>query len=94
MDGDEICALKKDLRAQGFNLYVYSHTAGSRVPEHRHNYHVLHVVLFGKLCLHIDGKDVVLGPGDRYNIPPASPHSADVVGDDTVICMDATKFEH
>jgi quercetin dioxygenase-like cupin family protein len=48
-------------------------------------------VLQGRLRIGWDGGSVVLEPGDMIEIPAGVSHSAEVVDDQTVLSLDATK---
>ena len=38
------------------------------------------------------GKKFILGPGDMLLVPAGTIHTAEVIGDDSVISLDATKY--
>ena len=59
---------------------------GYTVPTHSHINEQLSFIEEGRLKFVLDGKEVVVGPGQLLLIPPSVPHSAealeDVVGTD------------
>ncbi len=61
---------------------------GCRVPTHSHENEQISHVIKGKLRFVIDDEPVEIGPGETLLIPPNVPHSAEVVGDETVIDYD------
>jgi quercetin dioxygenase-like cupin family protein len=49
---------------------------GCLVPEHSHHNEQLSMMSEGRLKFVIDGKELVLNPGEALRIPPHVPHSA------------------
>ena len=90
MDSQDVTNLKKQLREQGYNIYVHSHPAGMCFPEHKHDHHTLHVILSGSMNIRVDGKEHVLESGDQIEIPANILHTAEV-GETPVVCIDARK---
>ena len=91
MDSDQIAAIKKQLKEEGYNIYVYSYPDGMLFPTHSHEHETIHVVLSGSMKISMDGADYILTPGERFLIPPQQQHSAEVLGTSPVICLDATR---
>lgn len=91
MEHQEVTNLKKQLREQGYNLYVHSHPAGTFFPEHKRPHVTLHIILAGSLRVVIDGDETVLNVGERLEIPANTMYSAEVVGESPVVCIDARK---
>ena len=48
-------------------------------------------VVAGRFRMTMGGTSVVLGPGDRLAVPRGTRHAAEVVGDETVISLDAIR---
>jgi quercetin dioxygenase-like cupin family protein len=61
---------------------------GCAVPEHAHENEQISHVLKGRLRFVVDGKTFEIGPGESLLIPPNAPHSAEVLGDETVYDYD------
>ena len=61
---------------------------GCRVPRHSHIHEQISHVLRGRLRFEVDGEAVEVGPGETLLIPSHVPHSAEVIGDDTVLDYD------
>ena len=91
MDGEQITAIKHQLKDDGYNIYVYSFPGGMCFPVHSHDYDTIHIVLSGSLKISMNGSDFFLTPGERFTIPANTPHSAEILGDTPVVCLDATK---
>ncbi|MEK6712002.1 MAG: cupin domain-containing protein [Nitrospinota bacterium] len=61
---------------------------GCKVPRHSHIHEQISHCLRGRLRFDVDGEVVEIGPGETLLIPPHVPHSAEVVGEETVIDYD------
>jgi mannose-6-phosphate isomerase-like protein (cupin superfamily) len=91
MDSETIANLKQQLKTEGYNIYVYSYPGGMCFPMHMHDHDTIHVVLSGSLKVSMDGADHYLTPGERFTIPARTMHSAEIIGEMPVVCLDATK---
>ena len=91
MDFDQVTSIKHALRGEGYNLYVYSYPGGMCFPRHSHNHDTIHVVLSGTVKIVIDGTEHILKLGERFAIAAGTVHSAEVLGDIPLICIDATR---
>ena len=94
MDIEEITAIKHKLRDEGYNIYVYSYPGGMCFPHHVHAHDTIHIVLSGTLKVSLNGTEHILQQGERFLIPAGHDHSAEVLGDLAVVCVDATKPAH
>ncbi len=54
---------------------------GCIVPMHSHENEQLSTILEGKLKFWIDGKEIVVRPGEVLTIPPGMPHKAEALED-------------
>ncbi len=54
---------------------------GSVVPEHHHHNEQISTMHEGRLKFIIDGKELILNPGESLRIPPNVPHSAEALDD-------------
>jgi quercetin dioxygenase-like cupin family protein len=61
---------------------------GCKVPEHSHENEQISHVLKGRLRFVVDGETIEVGPGDILLIPPHAAHSAEVLGEETVLDYD------
>ncbi len=61
---------------------------GCLVPMHSHEHEQISHVIQGRLRFVVDEEAVEIGPGETLLIPPNVPHSAEVVGDETVLDYD------
>ena len=61
------------------HIYEWQDKPGIIYPEHTHRGKVTIFITEGSIELTISGEVLSLRPGDRFNVPPNTPHSA-VVG--------------
>jgi len=93
MTSEDIAAIKHELKEEGYNIYVYSYPNGMYFPPHSHEHDTTHVLFSGAIKVCMNGEEHVLEPGKRFVIPAYVQHSAEVLGDMPVVCLDATKPE-
>jgi quercetin dioxygenase-like cupin family protein len=84
-------AMRERLEAEGFLVSLYHYSPGTYFPAHTHSVDKKDTVLRGRLQIGWDGGWAVLEPGDMIEIPAGFSHSAEVVGSETVISLDATR---
>lgn len=87
---DEL-ALREELEGRGFRVSRYVYPPGTEFPEHTHGVDKVDAVVSGRFRVSLQGDDVVLGPGDRVEVPAGTPHTAEVVGDEPVVSLDAAR---
>jgi quercetin dioxygenase-like cupin family protein len=63
---------------------------------HAHEYPEVRVIVRGRLRVGLPetGEEIVLGPGDRLDLPANVPHWADVNGNGPVVYLSASKIGH
>ncbi len=67
------------LEKEGWShIYEWSDAPGTEYPEHSHRDKVVIFITEGSLTLRIKGEAKELRAGDRYDIPPQTPHAATV----------------
>ncbi len=91
MDIDQVTSIKHELREEGYNIYVYSYPGGMCFPRHSHTHDTIHIVLSGTVKIVIDGTEYFPKSGERFPISAGTVHSAEVLGDTPLICIDATR---
>lgn len=74
--------------AEGLVPRTWSNEPGYTYGEHRHPFHKVLFCVEGAITFHIPDGDVRLGPGDRLDLSPDTPHGA-TVGPEGVSCMEA-----
>ena len=84
--------LQRRLEAQGYRVTRYVYPPGTYFPPHSHAADKIDAVLTGRFQLTVQGEDVVLTAGDCLAVPKGVQHSAAVIGNDSVISLDAIKL--
>jgi len=79
------------LEQGGYEVVRYTYPPGTRFSRHTHSYDKKDGVLSGRFRVWGDGWDVVLEAGDYLEVPAGTPHSAEVVGNEAVASLDASK---
>ena len=69
--------------------YVYP--PGTVFPDHAHSRDKIDAVVSGTFRMIVEGHAMVLGAGDCLTVPSGTVHSAEVVGDEPVVSLDATR---
>ena len=83
--------LREQLSARGYHVSRYIYPPGTRFPDHTHTFAKIEVVLGGQFRMTMEGKTVVLEPGQAIHVPEDIVHSAEVVGTQPVVSLDAVK---
>ena len=83
--------LRALLEARGYAVARYAYPPGTRFPPHTHGVAKIDAVLEGVFRMGMNGQFVDLGPGDWLEVPAGAEHSAEVVGDATVVSLDAVR---
>jgi quercetin dioxygenase-like cupin family protein len=87
MNRDDILAA---FRAEGLAPHAWSNGPGYRYGEHEHPYNKVLFCVEGSITFHTPDGDVLLHPGDRFDLPPHTRHAA-TVGPEGVTCLEAAK---
>jgi quercetin dioxygenase-like cupin family protein len=61
------------------------------IPDHRHPFDEIRVVMDGALFMNISGNQILLRPGDRIDIPANTRHSFAADGDSACACIVASR---
>lgn len=78
------------LDAEGLEVTEWHDDAGASYEEHHHPLAETRIVLDGTMTIVVSGHEHTLGPGDRIDLAPGEPHSAQV-GPEGVHYLAATK---
>ena len=84
-------AMRKKLQDRGYSLTCYHYPPGTYFPDHTHEFDKIDAVLAGQFRMTIDSQSVVLKAGDCLVVPKRVIHSAEVVGSETVVSLDAIR---
>ncbi len=69
--------LTKQLQEEGFDdVYVWEDGPDMNYPPHQHPAVSAHIILTGEMTVTVDGKTTTYKPGERFDIPGKTPHSA------------------
>ncbi len=85
-------ALRRKLQARGYQVTRYVYPPGSYFADHAHEVDKIDAVLSGRFRMRMQGLSVDLQAGDALVVPKGSVHSAEVVGDEAVVSLDAVKL--
>jgi quercetin dioxygenase-like cupin family protein len=83
---------RRRLEAEGYTVARYDYPPGTCFRDHTHAFDKKDAVLGGRFLIRAAGREFLLGPGDALPVPAGTIHSAEAVGDETVISLDASKF--
>ena len=84
-------AMQDKLTALGYRVSRYSYPPGTYFPPHSHEVDKIDAVLAGRFRMEMNGQSVILEAGDCLVVPRGEVHSAEVVGNITVVSLDAVK---
>ena len=84
-------ALQRKLERQGYAVSRYVYPPGTFFPNHTHNVDKMDAVVSGKFRITTTDGVVDLDPGDAIHVPSNTVHSAEVLGHDAVVSLDAVK---
>lgn len=84
-------AMRRRLEARGYAVSRHVYPPGTRFREHTHAVDKIDAVLAGRFRLTMHGRAVVLEAGDAIAVPAGTAHSAEVVGDEPVVSLDAVR---
>ena len=85
-------SLRERLQEEGYNVSRYVYPPGTCFPDHTHGVDKKDSVLTGHLKIVAEGREFVLGPGDTIEIPGGTVHSAEAMGGEDVVSLDATRL--
>ncbi len=83
--------VRRKLEAQGYHVSRYVYPPGTCFPDHSHAVDKIDAVLSGRFRMVLEGQEVILEAGDCLAVPHGAVHSAEVVGDEPVVSLDAVK---
>ncbi len=84
--------LRRRLEAEGYSVARYDYTPGTHFADHTHAFDKKDAVLRGRFLIRALGREYLLGPGDVLAVPTGTVHSAEVIGNETVVSLDASKY--
>ena len=84
-------ALRAKLEARGYRVARWVYPPGTVFPEHSHGIDKIDAVLCGRFAMTRAEGGVVLEAGDMLAVPRGTVHRAEVLGDQAVVSLDATR---
>lgn len=84
-------AMRKKLQQRGYQVTRYVYPPGTCFPDHTHAVDKIDAVLSGRFRMTMEGRSVVLEAGDCLAVPKGVVHSAEVIGAEPVVSLDAVK---
>jgi quercetin dioxygenase-like cupin family protein len=84
-------AMRRKLASLGYQVSRYVYPPGTFFPDHTHGIDKIDAVISGRFRMTLEGKAVILEPGDSLEVPRGAVHSAEVVGNEPVVSLDATR---
>jgi quercetin dioxygenase-like cupin family protein len=84
--------MKQRLEAEGFTVHRYVYPPGASFGDHTHTIDKKDAVLKGRFLIRALARDFILGPGDALPVPAGTIHSAEVLGDEPVVSLDAARY--
>jgi quercetin dioxygenase-like cupin family protein len=79
------------LASEGYEVSRYHYPPGTFFAPHTHLVDKKDTVLQGALKIGWEGGSTILRAGDMIEIPAGFRHSAEVIGPETVVSLDATR---
>ena len=84
-------ALIYKLEKLGYTCVRYAYPAGTSFPDHEHDVDKIDAVLQGTFKITMQGESKILTAGSYVEVPKHTIHNAEVIGNKTVISIDAIK---
>ena len=84
-------AFRRKLEAKGYRVARYVYAPGTYFPMHMHLADKVDAVVYGHFRITMGEEEVLLGAGDAVYVPRGTEHSAEVVGDEAVVSLDAVR---
>ncbi|MDH3947834.1 MAG: cupin domain-containing protein [Gammaproteobacteria bacterium] len=85
-------ALRRKLKVRGYQVTRYVYPPGTVFPPHTHGVDKIDAVVSGRFQMSMQGHSVILEAGDCLAVPSGVVHSAEVVGDQPVVSLDAVRI--
>ena len=85
-------SLRRKLEDRGYRVSSYTYSPGTYFSDHKHGQSKIDAVLSGTFRMGMYGEFRDLGPGDWIEVPTGATHSAEVIGNEPVVSLDAIKI--
>ena len=84
-------ALRRKLEKLGYQVGRYTYSPGTFFPPHTHARDKIDAVVSGRFRIRMGADEAILEAGDAVHVPSGAEHSAEVVGAQEVVSLDAVK---
>lgn len=84
-------ALRRKLESLGYFARRYTYPPGTVFEAHSHDVDKIDAVISGQFRVTMGGEAVILGPGQYIYVPKGVEHTAEVVGSEDVVSLDAVR---
>lgn len=84
-------ALREKFREEGYAVSKFTYPPGTTFSTHTHGVDKVDAVLEGRFRIELGGESVVLERGEWVYVPAGAEHAAEVVGDESVVSLDAAR---
>ena len=79
------------LEARGYRATRYTYPPGTCFPDHTHEVDKIDGVISGQFRVSMHDQPIILTAGDCMAVPRGVVHSAEVIGNEAVVSLDAVK---
>ena len=83
--------IRARLEQEGLQPYRFDMIPGDRYSDHAHPEAEIRWVVSGRMQVRIDHEELILEPGDRLDLAANVVHSADVLGEEVVVTLCASR---
>ncbi len=83
--------LQREIESLGYRVSRYVYPPGTIFSVHVHPVDKIDAVVSGVFKIVLEGKDIILRAGDMIHVPKGVRHSAEVIGNESVISLDGVK---
>lgn len=84
-------ALRRKLEERGYEVWRYVYSPGTYFADHSHAVDKIDAVVSGRFQMTTPEGIFILEAGDCLSVPKGLIHSAEVVGNEPVVSLDAVK---
>lgn len=84
-------SMRRKLERLGYRVTRYIYSPGTFFPDHTHATDKIDAVLSGNFRITMENDSAVLKGGDFIHVPAGVVHSSEVVGNESVVSLDAIK---
>ncbi len=85
-------SMRGKLERRGYRVTRYVYPPGTCFPDHSHAVDKIDAVLAGRFMMQMAGERIILEAGDALAVPRGAVHSAEVVGGESVVSLDAVRI--